>query len=108
MRDFVRIAVTTAFDKDHVLGRAKAELSDFTWRGGDSDMQGPYVAGTNAHGVKIQIWLDETPADVTLSFRQIKPDRTDTSLFKDKTANQLQAFLATLGRVDRVTWIDDD
>ncbi len=108
MQDFVRIAVTTDLDRDRVLERASAALQGFKWRGGDSDMQGPYVTGTNARGVKVQIWLGEAPADVTLSFHQIKPYMAGDSLFKDETLNQLKAFLATLGSVDRVTWIDDD
>ena len=44
MRDFVTIEFQSTCNQEEVLAAFKAHLSNFQWRGGDSDMQGLYVS----------------------------------------------------------------
>lgn len=74
MKDFINIDFIASITKEEMLQALRTQLPAFKWRGGDSDMQGPYISGINSDDVAIKIWLGEIPATLSLSFRRAWPD----------------------------------
>jgi hypothetical protein len=72
MKDFVSIDIESRLSNDDVYLILSSGLSEFSWRRGDSDMQGPYVSGRDANSVTIQCWTGENPMQMSVSFRGVK------------------------------------
>lgn len=76
MKDYVNIDINSELDNIQVHSVLSRTLPDFTWRMGDSDMQGGYVSGRSEAGVYIQCWTGESPFALTLSFSGATLDET--------------------------------
>lgn len=72
MKDYVRIDMQSDFDQAKWRQLLETTMTDFAWRGGDSDAQGPYLTGRRPDGVHIQCWMGEAPAEMAVSFRGAK------------------------------------
>lgn len=77
MNDFETFDITHIRSKDVVLARAVRTLPDFTWHGGDSEAQGPYIVGKSKDQIVIKLWLGEEPAILTVSFRNASLNASD-------------------------------
>lgn len=68
MAEFVSIDISSVVASDEVRDLIARELSEFSWRRGDSDEQGKYLSGSSS-GVQIRCWVDEKPMAMSISFR---------------------------------------
>jgi len=68
MKDFITYNIESILNQSEIYNTANKTLSDFTWRGGDSDSQGKYVSGRNPNDVHIKIWLGEDPVEMSVSY----------------------------------------
>ena len=68
MKDYVCIDIQSDLDQAGWRRLLEAMLPDFAWRGGDSDVQGPYLSGRRPDDVHIQCWMGESPAEMAVSF----------------------------------------
>lgn len=71
MSDFIRLSVKTSLSQCEIFQILVESLPDMSWRMGDSDTQGLYVSGRGACYEQIQIWLDDSVADVSINLRGV-------------------------------------
>ncbi len=102
MKEFLTIRLSTPLDEQAICDHLKAGFPDFNWRRGDSDAQGPYVAGIDQAMVQIKCWMGERPVEITASFRSAWPDIENREDRKQKTVQQLIRLLGSLGEVSEV------
>lgn len=72
MKDFVCIDVIPNFHQNHefLLNEINNDLSQFSWHSNENDSQGRYIRGANKNNISIELWLDEQPVAISISFRQ--------------------------------------
>jgi len=100
MKDFVSVDIDSTLSNDDVFEILSGGLPTFSWRRGDSDVQGLYVSGLDADGVKIQCWTGERPMAMSVSFRSAKGAKDEA---KKRLMDQLlNEFLPRIGGVRRI------
>jgi hypothetical protein len=68
MKDYLVFSIKSILSQDDVFSLMQNELSDFSWRRGDSDAMGLYVSGERPDGVYLKAWLSEAPITLSMSF----------------------------------------
>lgn len=71
MKEFISADVDSSLSDAEIQNVMMKSLPDFTWRSGDSDMQGKYVSGINGDKVNVKVWMGERPLVLTISFRSL-------------------------------------
>lgn len=74
-------------------------MPDFSWRMGESDMQGGYVSGRNEAGVQIKCWTDENPFAFTISFSNTPLSESDAAELVNRIT---QNVLPLIGEVKAI------
>jgi hypothetical protein len=100
MTDFVRLDIESTSDSLEILKILSRELPDFKWNAGDSDAAGGYVSGINQEKVAIQIFTDEKPMDLSISFRSSKVDLGRKKQIADQVSNIVTQFGKIVRRRD--------
>lgn len=74
MKDFFCIDVISNCNHDYeaLLNEIKNDLSQFSWHSNEHDLQGVYIRGTDKNNISIELWLEEQPVAISISFRQEK------------------------------------
>lgn len=74
MKDFFCIDVISNCNQNYevLLNEIKNDLSQFSWHSNEHDLQGVYIRGTDKDNITIEIWLEEQPVAISISFRQEK------------------------------------
>jgi hypothetical protein len=99
VKNFINVDVVSELDKAKVHSNLSECMPDFSWRMGESDMQGGYVSGRNEAGVHIQCWTDENPFAFTLSFS----NTTLTELEATELVNRItQKVLPHIGEIKAI------
>lgn len=106
MKDFLSLRFSTQLDEQAICDQLTTGLPSFTWRRGDSDAQGPYIAGIDQSSVQIKCWMGERPMDVTASFRSAWSDSENRHERKQEKMQQLLQLLRSFGEVDETTETD--
>jgi hypothetical protein len=91
------LAVSSPEPEAAFVERLRALLPEFQWRGGDSDMQGPYQSGRSAEGASLKIWFGERPFSVSLSFAGIPKDRENREALKRDLIQHICSKLSETG-----------
>ncbi len=104
MKDFIHIRIrTSGLEAEQIINCFTEKLPSFKWRQGDSDMQGPYVSGTNAGAVQLMMWLGEQPNDLTVSFAGATSSASENRALIDQL---LQELAPSLGEIVEVLGLD--
>lgn len=103
MRNVFAYELSSAIADRCIVERIRERLPEFKWRGGDSDMLGPYQSGTSDNGVCLRIWLGERPFDVLLSFSMLQGDMVDREAVKTSILQRVTVQLSELGTLVDVT-----
>lgn len=103
MKDFISFRIRSKLSATAVRGHLSDELPGFKWRQGDSDMQGPYISGTNNDGVRLMMWQGEQPNDLTVSFAGATSSAEENSALIDRLRDRLAP---SLGEVVEVLGVD--
>lgn len=99
MKNFINVDILSELEKIKVHSVLLEYMPDFSWRMGESDMQGGYVSGRNEAGVNIQCWTGENPFAFTISFS----NTTLTELEATELVNRItQKVLPHIGEVKEI------
>ena len=98
MDDYLSIDVQLKSDFKSTLDQVKENFPDFKWRGGDSDQSGRHIHGTNPGEVDIQIWVEDNPPCICISFNDAWTDLVDreerkTEFYKSALVKLEQIFI---------------
>lgn len=74
MKEFILADIESNLGDSEIQDLVIKFLPDFTWRSGDSDMQGRYLSGISADSATIKIWMGERPLVLSISFRSVSPN----------------------------------
>lgn len=99
MKNFINVDILSELEKIKVHSVLLEYMPDFSWRMGESDMQGGYVSGRNEAGVNIQCWTGETPFAFSISFS----NTTLTELEATELVNRItQKVLPHIGEIKAI------
>lgn len=99
MKNCINVDILSNLNKVEVHSILLVSMPDFSWRMGDSDMQGGYVSGRNEAGIYIQCWTDESPHSFTISFSSASLDEASKATLVNHI---LQDVLPTIGKVEKI------
>jgi hypothetical protein len=100
MKDFVTYDIRCNLSKAQVYEKAVGALSEFAWRQGDSDAQGPYISGSNDQRIQVKLWLGEDPLALSVSFRRAWLDAPDRETRKSNLIDRIErTLISSLGTV---------
>lgn len=103
MKDFIQIRIETSLNAAQGLNYFREALPRFKWRQGDSDMQGPYISGTNDKAVQLMLWLGEKPCDFTISFAGATSSATENRVLVNQI---LQTVAPSIGEIVEILGVE--
>ena len=68
MKDFITYDIESELTRSNIYNKAISLFPEFEWRKGDNDSQGKYISGRNEKKVEIQLWLGESPFEMSVCF----------------------------------------
>ena len=84
MKNFLCADINSSLNQVDIFKVFSQELTDFTWRMGDSDALGGYVSGRSQNGAVIKCWTSENPMQFSISFNSTKLDLLEREEIWDK------------------------
>lgn len=104
MKSFTIFDVQSNLGQDAVFNLMQNKFQDFSWRRGESEMQGLYVSGSSPDGIHVKIWLSDSPTSLTVSFDDAWSNFADAENLKQKFLNEISLeIIPALGILLKVT-----